>query len=71
MLHFYFGILKNIIDISLTFHHDILPNKSFKIPKGQSELVNRRTDNTNNDLQNITHKTKDPQSNTNPTKIRE
>ena len=41
--------------------------KSLKIPKGLSESVNqRRTDNTmakkkdtNNDLQNITHKTKD------------
>jgi len=35
-----------------------------KIPKGQSESVNGRTDNTaakrtNNDLQNITQKTKD------------
>ena len=40
-----------------------------KIPKGKSESVNRRTDNTmakrkkdkriNNDAQNITHKTKD------------
>jgi hypothetical protein len=43
--------------------------KSLKISKGQSESVNRRTDNTmvkrnkdrrtNNDLQNITYKTKD------------
>ena len=41
--------------------------KSLKIPKGKSQSVNRRTDNTmakrkiknirtNNDLQNITHK---------------
>jgi len=30
--------------------------KSLKIPEGQSEAVNRRT---NNDLQNITQKTKD------------
>jgi hypothetical protein len=37
--------------------------KSFKTPKGWSEIVNRRTDNaqkrTNNDIQNISHKTTD------------
>ena len=47
-----------------------MSQKSLKIPKGISESINRRrTDNTmakrkkdkraNNDLQNITHKTKD------------
>jgi hypothetical protein len=50
--------------------------KSVKISKGQPESVNRRRENkwqmkidkkTNNDLQNITHETKD-RVNINPTK---
>jgi hypothetical protein len=47
---------------------NMLNNKSVKISQGQLESVNRRTENTmakenrkkdNNDLQNITHQTKD------------
>jgi hypothetical protein len=46
--------------------HQIGIKKSLKIPKGQSEAVNHKTDNamakrkrTNNNLQNLTQKTKD------------
>ena len=55
---------------SLRYLNGILElKKSLKIPKGSSESIIQRTDNTmairkkdkktNNDLQNITHKTKD------------
>ena len=54
-----------ILDLEMfLFYNNLLcMTRSFKIPKGQSESVNQirtaKRKRTNNDLQNITHKTKD------------